>query len=78
MRLRNRVRATRVLQGINQSALARKAGISRMTLRRIERDDGYIPWGTVMVALAHALNDETVWWMERDGTEPAPGSGVVQ
>jgi transcriptional regulator with XRE-family HTH domain len=69
VRLRNRVRATRALRGITQSALAEWAGISRMTLRRVERDDGYVPWGTVMVALANALDDEGLWWMERDGNE---------
>jgi DNA-binding XRE family transcriptional regulator len=69
MRLRNRVRATRVLRAITQTALAKEAGISRLTLRLIERDDGYAPMGAVMVALARALDDEGIWWMERTGDE---------
>lgn len=69
MRLRNRVRATRVLRGITQTALAHSAGISRLTLRQIERDDGYKPLGAVMVALANALNDVGLWWFERTGEE---------
>lgn len=69
MRLRNRVRATRVLRGITQTRLASEAGISRLTLRLIERDDGYEPTGHVIVAVANALNDEGLWWIERTGSE---------
>jgi transcriptional regulator with XRE-family HTH domain len=69
MRLRNRVKATRVLRGVSQTALAERAGISRMTLRAIERDDGYQPKASAMVALARVLNDEGLWWMERTGDE---------
>lgn len=74
MRLRNRVRITRLLRGIHQETLAREAGISRHTLGRIERDDGYEPMGTVMRKLATALDDEGLFWMERTGDEGSVGS----
>lgn len=69
MRLRNRVRITRLLRGIHQEMLASAAGISRGTLGKVERDDGYEPTAEVMRKLAAALDDEKLWWFERDGTE---------
>lgn len=76
MRLRNRVRAARLEMGLTQAALARRAGIARLTLRRIERDDGYVPWGTVMLAVATALKDAGTWWYEQDGPAPAADKEV--
>lgn len=69
MRLRNRVRITRLLRGLHQETLAQSAGISRNTLGKVERDNGYEPTGEVMRKLAAALDDEGIFWFERDGSE---------
>lgn len=69
MRLRNRVRITRLLRGIHQETLAQTAGISRNTLGKIERDNGYEPSSEVIRKLATALDDTGLFWLERDGSE---------
>lgn len=66
MKLRNKVKATREAVGISQHALSLRTGLSRVTLRSIERDDGYTPNGSVMLKLASELgvsmND--LFWSE--------------
>jgi len=65
MRLRNRVRERREQARISQHELSRMTGLSRMTIRAVERDDGYEPLATVMTVLCAALNDAELFWWER-------------
>ena len=69
MRLRNKVLATREAKGISQHELSRKTGLSRMTLRAVERDDGYQPISTVMTMLCESLDDPDLFWWEREPIE---------
>jgi DNA-binding XRE family transcriptional regulator len=71
MRLRNRVLVKRAEQRISQHELSRRTGLSRMTLRAVERDDGYEPNSTVMTALCEALDDPDLFWWERESVEAA-------
>lgn len=68
MRLRNRVKTARRELDISQRELARRTGLSRLTIRAIERDNGYSPNGTVMVRIATALDSDiqTLFWSERE------------
>lgn len=70
MRLRNRVREAREARGLTQTALADSAGMSRPTLRAVEADDGYEPYGWVMTALSQVLGDPELFWWEQT-PEPA-------
>jgi DNA-binding XRE family transcriptional regulator len=64
-RLRNRVRVARLEQRLTQEELASKAGITRATIIKIERDDGYEPSGEVMTKLSVAIDDTRTFWIER-------------
>jgi DNA-binding XRE family transcriptional regulator len=70
MRLRNRVLATREGLALSQHELSRRTGLSRMTLRAVERDDGYEPNSTVMTMLCEALDAPDLFWWEREPAEP--------
>lgn len=70
MRLRNKVAEARRAAGLSQDELARAAGVSRATLSYIEQDDGHEPIGSVMTAIAQALGQTDLFWMESDA-EPA-------
>ena len=66
MRLRNKVLAARDAKRLSQHELSRITGLSRMTLRAVERDDGYEPNSTVMTMLCTALDDPDLFWWERE------------
>lgn len=66
---------------MTRSELAEAAGISRLTLRRIEADDGYAPTGSVQLRLAHVLevDVQALFWSEpvrTNSTEPIAGAAV--
>lgn len=73
MRLRNNVRFLRERRRLNQTELARRALISRVTLALIEREHGYDPHHSVMEKLARALSVGIgeLFWAEE---EPANGT----
>lgn len=71
MQLRNKVLVTREARGISQHELSRMTGLSRMTLRAVERNDGYEPNSTVMTVLCAALDDPGLFWWEREPTAVA-------
>ena len=71
MRLRNKVLKTRESLGISQHELSRRTGLSRMTLRAVERNDGYEPNSTVMTSLCEALDAPDLFWWERDAEPEA-------
>ena len=67
----NRVRETRLALGMQQQALAKKAGITRQTLSLIEKDE-YNPSLKLCLALCHELGktlDELFWEDEEDEHE---------
>ena len=68
MKMRNRVLATRAEMGISQHELCRRTGLSRLTIRAVERDDGYTPNGAVMLRLSEALGADmnSLFWSERE------------
>jgi transcriptional regulator with XRE-family HTH domain len=68
MRLRNRVRLVREKLGVSQHELSRQTGLSRMTIRAVERDNGYVPNGSVMTRLSDALGETDLFWFEDDAT----------
>lgn len=74
MRLRNRVREARVERGLNLSQLADAAGLSRPTVRAIERDDGYEPTASVMSKLCETLGTPDLFWFEE---EAVPAEAVA-
>lgn len=69
MKLRNRVRQAREDKGLSQYDLSRSTGLSRVTIRAVERDDGYEPNSTVMTMLCQALDDPDLFWWERQPAE---------
>lgn len=71
MRLRNRVRKVREDKGQSQYDLSRGTGLSRVTIRAVERDDGYEPNSTVMTVLCEALDDPDLFWWEREPAQAA-------
>ena len=67
----NRVRETRLALGMQQQALAKKAGITRQTLSLIEKDE-YNPSLKLCLALCRELGktlDELFWEDEEDEHE---------
>lgn len=67
-RLRNRVRAVRIEAGLSQRQLGLRTGLSRVTLRSIERDDGYTPNSAVLMKVAEALGQDMheLFWTEAE------------
>lgn len=71
MRLRNRVFEIRKALGLSQHQLSRLTGLSRMTIRAIERDMGHEASTDTQRKLCAALNRTDLFWMEREDTDPA-------
>jgi putative transcriptional regulator len=64
--LRNRVREQRKALGLSQAELARRAGVSRQTVNKVERQPGYAVPKMVCVRLAGALAVEESWLFYED------------
>jgi DNA-binding XRE family transcriptional regulator len=77
--LRNRVLLVRRALGLRQVDLAERAGVTRYTIGRIERDDGYGPSMLLAVAICIALGRRlsSLWWIEPD-PEMDPGTPDAQ
>jgi DNA-binding XRE family transcriptional regulator len=69
MRFRNRVRQVRVASGASTYDIWRATGISRVTLRKIERDDGYQPRTRTVARLMEHFGRMDLFWYE-----PAEGA----
>ena len=79
-RMANKVAARRLELGLTINDLANRAGVSRITVRHTERNDGYAPSGTVMLRLAEALETtvQDLFWSEpADQAEPEPAGAAV-
>lgn len=76
MRFRNRVRVVRVQRGLSVAALARASGVSTETIFTIERDNGHPPRGAIQLRLCIALNETSLFWVEREPVDLPPDEGV--
>ena len=56
MKLRNRLKELRARDGLNQTELARLAGVSRQTISLIERGE-YTPSIVIALKIAHIFNE---------------------
>ena len=56
MQLRNRLKELRARDGLNQTELARLAGVSRQTISLIERGE-YTPSIVIALKIAHIFNE---------------------
>ena len=64
MLLKNRVLVRRTALGISQHELSRRTGLSRVTIRAIERDPSHNVSAEVQRRLAEALDDPGLFWLE--------------
>ena len=56
MKLRNRLKELRARDGLNQTELAKLAGVSRQTISLIERGE-YTPSIVIALKIAHIFNE---------------------
>ena len=56
MRLKNRLKELRARDGLNQTDLAKKAGVSRQTISLLERDE-YTPSVVIALKIAQIFNE---------------------
>ena len=56
MKLKNRLKELRARDGLNQSDLAKKAGVSRQTISLLERDE-YTPSVVIALKIAQIFNE---------------------
>ena len=56
MKLKNRLKELRARDGLNQTDLARKAGVSRQTISLLERDE-YTPSVVIALKIAQIFNE---------------------
>ena len=70
MKLRNRLKELRARDRLNQTELARKAGISRQTVSLIERGE-YAPSVIIALKIAHIFgeNVENVFYLKENSDE---------
>nr|WP_232565273.1 helix-turn-helix transcriptional regulator [Streptococcus constellatus] len=70
MKLRNRLKELRARDRLNQTELARKAGISRQTVSLIEQGE-YAPSVIIALKIAHIFgeNVENVVYLEENSNE---------
>jgi transcriptional regulator with XRE-family HTH domain len=64
-KLRNRCRQARLERGLSLKEVARRSGMSRVTLRSIERDDGHEPTDASKRRLSEVLGQSVnalFWW----------------
>jgi transcriptional regulator with XRE-family HTH domain len=72
MRFRNRVLTVRLRRGLSQHELMRQSGVSRLTIRRIEQDDGWPAEAGVQLKLCEILNHTRLFWTEREPGDLPP------
>ena len=56
MKLKNRLKELRARDGLNQTDLAKKAGVSRQTISLLERDE-YTPAVVIALKIAQIFNE---------------------
>ena len=56
MKLKNRLKELRARDGLNQTDLAKKAGVSRQTISLLERDE-YTPSVVIALKIAQSFNE---------------------
>lgn len=56
MKLKNRLKELRARDGLNQTDLAKKAGVSRQTISLLERDE-YTPSVVIALKIAQIFNE---------------------
>ncbi|WP_148877596.1 helix-turn-helix transcriptional regulator [Streptococcus sp. Marseille-P7375] len=56
MKLKNRLKELRARDGLNQTDLAKKAGVSRQTISLLERDE-YTPSVIIALKIAQIFNE---------------------
>lgn len=56
MKLKNRLKELRARDGMNQTDLAKKAGVSRQTISLLERDE-YTPSVVIALKIAQIFNE---------------------
>ena len=56
MKLKNRLKELRARDGLNQTELAKKAGVSRQTISLLERDE-YTPSVIIALKIAQIFNE---------------------
>lgn len=56
MKLKNRLKELRARDGLNQTELAQKAGVSRQTISLLERDE-YTPSVIIALKIAQIFNE---------------------
>ena len=56
MKLKNRLKELRARDGLNQTDLAKKAGVSRQTMSLLERDE-YTPSVVIALKIAQIFNE---------------------
>ena len=56
MKLENRLKELRARDGLNQTDLAKKAGVSRQTISLLERDE-YTPSVVIALKIAQIFNE---------------------
>lgn len=56
MKLKNRLKELRARDGLNQTDLANKAGVSRQTISLLERDE-YTPSVVIALKIAQIFNE---------------------
>ena len=56
MKLKNRLKELRARDGLNQTDLAKKAGVSRQTISWLERDE-YTPSVVIALKIAQIFNE---------------------
>ena len=56
MKLKNRLKERRARDGLNQTDLAKKAGVSRQTMSLLERDE-YTPSVVIALKIAQIFNE---------------------
>ena len=56
MKLKNRLKELRARDGLNQTDLAKKAGVSRQTISLLERDE-YTPSVVIALKIAQIVNE---------------------
>ena len=69
MQLRNRLKELRARDGLNQTELAKLAGVSRQTISLIERGE-YTPSIVIALKIAHIFNENVEmsfgWWRKQN------------
>lgn len=67
MKLKNRLKELRARDGLNQTDLAKKAGVSRQTISLLERDE-YTPSVVIALKIAQIFNEsvENVFRLEEE------------